>query len=313
MFCSNPIGVFCGYNPENHSIVAGKMPCNSWQCPDCQKHKKRVLYARIFNGPMSLEAVPKYGLKFLTLTYPGTDRRKGRMPYEIYEEMSEAFHKTFKMVKRLYGKFHYFRVVEPQRDGTPHFHILLVGKNVIPKKILDTIRHFWSTVYLMGFVKIRWKPFENRIHAIRYMLKYITKDIKKIGHYKRLFTASRGALAETRKGSLKSVVVEMGQYPPSETITIPLPKTELLTAFPGKRKRKIPFVRFGSRFTDPEFAKARIFNMLKSQTKKFDKNYNPLMPRGLHVTKKDLVTGYPESCFYLSKSTYVKKGVWTND
>lgn len=63
----------------------------------------------------------------------------------------------------------------------------------------------------MGFVKINCVKFRDRKHAVRYMLKYITKDIKKPGKWKRIFTASRNALLKIHKPEWLSMSVYIGR------------------------------------------------------------------------------------------------------
>jgi len=112
--------------------------------------------------------------------------------------------------KKVYGKFHYFRICELQKDGTPHFHVLLVGNNIIPKSFLQSIESLWRSLYGLGFVKLNAVIFQDAVHAIRYMLKYVTKEIKTIGFSKRLFSSSRGAMAPTVKTSWNQVHVYQG-------------------------------------------------------------------------------------------------------
>jgi len=208
--CTRPVGVFAGIQVGSSVIIAGNMRCNSWTCPTCQPILKKKLYRRIYRGALSADAVPRYGLKFLTLTYPGMASRAGRLASEIYVEMADAFHKLVRALKKFYGTFHYFRVCELQKDGTPHFHILLAGKNIVPKSFLNHCKKLWSDTYGMGFIKLNSIPFTSQKHAISYMLKYITKDITKPGRKKRIFTASRGALVKTEKKQWKKITVYMG-------------------------------------------------------------------------------------------------------
>jgi hypothetical protein len=192
--CKYPVGFFSGITLDNKKIIAGTLCCNSWTCPACQEKLKKKLFKRILQGSMSKEAVSRYGMKFLTLTYPGRLYRENKEPAEMYNEMAVAFHKMIRALKKRYGNFHYFRVCEPQKDRTPHFHVMLVGNNIIPKSILESVENLWRSKYCMGFVRINAVKFNNNKHAINYMLKYITKDIVKPGKYKRIFTASRNSL-----------------------------------------------------------------------------------------------------------------------
>jgi hypothetical protein len=203
--CQYPVGVFSGISLDGKKIVAGTMKCNSWTCPVCNPILRKRLYKRILSGSMSKELVNLHGIKFLTLTYGGLTARLGKSIVEMYNEMTKAFHKLIRAIKKSYGDFHYFRIVEQHKDGVPHFHVMLVGNNVIPKDILDSIRSLWCGTYRLGFVWINTIKFKNQKHAINYMLKYMSKDLKNIAklksdlYKKRIFTASQGALLKKVK------------------------------------------------------------------------------------------------------------------
>ena len=104
------------------------------------------LYKRILQGSIGQDAVPRYGLKFLTLTFAGQEERqrihdiveshnrellkkhdRGELkdseqkvagtkdqkiwsyPEIVYDIMTESFHKLIRALKKQYGEFHYFR------------------------------------------------------------------------------------------------------------------------------------------------------------------------------------------------------------
>lgn len=231
--CQRCIGAFSGFDGEK--VISGPLRCNSWICPDCQKRLKAKLKARILQGEICQQPISKYGLKFLTLTFGGTDARKphiimkngeplfieGIPQYDatsIYDVMIGNFHKLIKALKKHYGHFHYFRVTETHKDGVPHFHILLVGNAVIPKSILRSIENLWCERYGMGFVKLNTPKektgkdyFNDAKHAINYMLKYITKDMMSAGRYKRVFSASRGSLVRLEKRKWEKMEIYMGK------------------------------------------------------------------------------------------------------
>jgi len=275
MSCQRPIGVFAGIKAGENSIRSGNLACGSWTCPDCQVVKKKILFRRIFDGAIATEPFTPFGQKFLTLTYPGSTRRSGKHPAEIYAEMAEAFQKTIKMLRRKYGKFHYFRLVEPQRDGTPHFHVLLVGKSVAPKSFLQSVEHFWRNVYDMGFCKLNAVRFQDQLHAIRYMLKYVTKNIKKVGFKKRVFTASRSALSVTRKSSFRVCHVYQGPVDLQPNQKFDLPEVQYIQI--GKKRGKIPYVQYKDigRLIDPKAFENRMLTLIFNNIKKREQNYDP--------------------------------------
>lgn len=223
--CPNAVGTWAGrIDPSGDlgytKFVRGHIPCKRWDCPICGPRRVRLLRARVWNGLLinRPDAQKKYAQKFLTLTFPGQARRDALIaefgddaPKAAYEEMSIAFHKLIRALKKRFGEFHYLRVVEPQRDGFPHFHVLLVGASVIPKKILGASRALWWKKYALGSVHIRAKkPFESLRHAVNYILKYITKKIRPVGKHKRVFTAAQGALEKMKKQKWNRVEVFLG-------------------------------------------------------------------------------------------------------
>ncbi|CCK81150.1 rolling circle replication-associated protein [Desulfobacula toluolica] len=228
--CPNSIGAFSGITIDGKKIVAGTLPCNSWHCPSCQKRLKKKLYRRILQGAIGDDLTSPYAFKFLTLTFGGKEARaqastqlkehnenlilERKEPLTlkeyIYDIMVHNFHKLIRALKKKYGNFHYFRVAELHKDGIPHFHILFAGNAIIPKGILASIENLWRSKYGMGFVRINCVKFRDKKHAIRYMLKYITKDIQKIGKWKRIFSASRGSLVKIFKNDWLAVNVHVG-------------------------------------------------------------------------------------------------------
>lgn len=208
--CKYPVGAFSGITIDGLKVIAGVLRCNRWDCPACHPRLKAKLYKRILSGPIANADVKKYGIKFLTLTYGGTESREETTREKAYDEMSKAYHKMILALKKRYGHFHYFRVCELHKDGWPHFHVLLVGDNIAPKSLLPSIQALWCTKYGLGYVKLNKVDFNSAKHAINYMLKYITKDIKKVAPYKRIFTASVGAMLKTIKTEWQKIRVHMG-------------------------------------------------------------------------------------------------------
>jgi len=136
----------------------------------------------------------------------------------MYEFMMAGFNKLRTALVKHFGKFMYFRIFEPHQDGVPHLHVLFVGENIISKSFLPVMSSLWKK-YGLGFVKLsvihnkRGKKVENfhgAAHAVNYMLKYITKDIKKAGRYKRVFSCSRNTLLPKIKKEWESMKIFMG-------------------------------------------------------------------------------------------------------
>ena len=205
--CPNNMGFFQGLTKTGDKIIGVKnrISCKSWSCPVCGPRRMKHTRRRIFRGKISNDVTlngfrNKYCNKFLTLTCPGEDWRNEHTIKEAYEIISNNFTKLIKAMKKKHGHFYYFRVVEPQQDGYPHYHILLVGKNIASKQILNQIEDLWRFRYGMGFVRLNVVT-RSLMHGIRYLTKYLTKsaDFKVPLRGMRLFTASRGALEPIEK------------------------------------------------------------------------------------------------------------------
>jgi len=149
----------------------------------------------------------KYQIKLLTLTVPGKQYRLDNTPREAWEHIAKSFDKLIKSLKKSYGQFKYIKVYELQQDGFPHLHVLMAGKAIAPKDILDRIRHLWCDLYGMGFVKMNAlkKGDEGIKGALSYVLKYMFKSLTEgedqMSEFKgkRRFSSSREVIGKDEK------------------------------------------------------------------------------------------------------------------
>ena len=132
--------------------------CKSRLCPTCAKIRRAQLiskfkYFRDCGRTIKLE---------LTFTDDSPN------PYLFPEYYSHAWDLFLKRLRRRYPKIKYFRVVELQKSGIPHFHILL--DHYIP--------HTWITETFpeCGGGKINYIKTVDPGRAINYVLKYVTKS-----------------------------------------------------------------------------------------------------------------------------------------
>lgn len=195
--------------------VKANLRCKSWACDVCRPMLVRSLRKRIFRGEMTAEAndlggETAYGVKLLTLTLPGAAWRAEHSPDLAYELASDAWDKLVRDLKKVFGKFSYLRVVEKQRDGYPHFHVLLVGRAIAPKGILDTIRDLWSRKYFGAWANVDIRPVKNWKHSVRYITKYLLKSEGCFGEKGKKYTASKGALMKKKKAEWLRSRVYMG-------------------------------------------------------------------------------------------------------
>lgn len=203
----HPFGRFLGVyeaNKPQGRYEANSVPlfCNRWICSRCGKFKRKRLIARAFNGRI-VEPVPgfrsKYGHKLLTLTVPGKAYRAVNTPETALADLNEKWAKLVKVLRKHRGQFDYLKVVELQRDGFPHLHVLLRGTTIADKSILKDIRYYWEELYGMGNVDITYLKSQPPQRMILYILKYLTKMPAHLPKRKRVFVSSRGALAPSSK------------------------------------------------------------------------------------------------------------------
>lgn len=190
------------------------MTCKQWKCPVCRKRKIRELARRLHEGPLVKRAIELreagvlWCTKFLSLTPPGKEYRATHTPEETAYEMQKCWRLLLQCLRRKYGSFEFFWVMELQGDGYPHMHVLMVGKGIRPKGIQEFIRERWSGRYGMGFIDIRARrgKFNKRLRkwdvynfgdarkAINYMLAYVEGGLEWIDDDKHVFGYSAGAL-----------------------------------------------------------------------------------------------------------------------
>lgn len=190
------------------------LPCNQWSCPICRKKKmKQMSYdlKKAIKNYMSTIAVDGfracYSMKMLTLTYPGKERRSpshsivykpeytgSTTIQEACKEMKKRFNNLMTALRLKYGDYRFVCVMEPQTDGYPHFHVLLMGGGVGNRLLLRDIRKLWVEKYKMGF-QVKLQVIKYGVNAgVNYVLKYLTKMTGAIFKGSRLWSVDRELL-----------------------------------------------------------------------------------------------------------------------
>jgi len=114
---------------------------------------------------------------------------------EEFAFIDKAWAKTRSWLYKKYGHFEFLKILEVQKKGRPHLHILIAGISYVPHEDLYAI---WQK-YGGGYVWIR--PIERSIDAVSYVLKYVNKTILGedktyaallFASNKRMFSMSRG-------------------------------------------------------------------------------------------------------------------------
>ena len=176
--CQRRIGVFRGvYEKDGEKrLRVHPIDCGSWSCPECGGRKARRIYGRAMAGEIAKVQSTQYGYKLLTLTLPGQTYRETHTIREAYNEGSKALTGLMKFLKYHLGEYAYLRVCELQKDGFPHWHVVIVGDAISPKYVLRMIEDYWRGAYGLGFVKLNKLNGEDNIkRALRYVLKYLFK------------------------------------------------------------------------------------------------------------------------------------------
>jgi hypothetical protein len=211
-------GTISGCFREKTTGIEGRavfvMRCGKWDCPICGPKKARKLERRAMKGFLAeLSQVKgfdqRYLSKLLTLTVPGVEYRESRTPEEAYRELQDGWRKVVQVLRGKRKDWEYLRVVEPQKDGYPHLHVILTGPGIRDKEIFADIVRLWRDLHGLGFCWINairrgGKYLPNRLRGfgsqLRYTLKYLVKGGEIILPGKcRRFTAGKGALEKVEK------------------------------------------------------------------------------------------------------------------
>jgi hypothetical protein len=215
-FRSCHIGHFKGVRLKDEFSIQGvkaNLRCKSWTCEVCRPMLVKQLRKRIWRGNMTEfvnKGQEKHNHKLLTLTCPGQEWRNHHSPDEAYHEVSDNWDKLRRELKKRFGKSHFLRVVEAQRDGYPHLHVLMVGPGIASKGVLKVIRKLWSYKYFGAFANVDIREVKNYKHAVRYLTKYLLKSEAVYGQKGKKFSTSQGATLKKEKKEWLKARVWMG-------------------------------------------------------------------------------------------------------
>jgi hypothetical protein len=205
------------HGESGDSIKTVLLRCKSWKCPVCAKQNAWILKKKTESALQGMISKvksngfrTKYYVKFLTLTVPGKSFR-AKVTREYAEElMKKAFNKLMTALRKKYGKYEYIWGCEPQGDGYPHMHVVLIGHNIAPVGILDNIKNLWIKKYKMGFVKIN--AVTGGIKKISsYLSKYISKELGKGRKNSRVFSMSKEMRRMFKLPEREYTVIEFGR------------------------------------------------------------------------------------------------------
>jgi len=120
--------------------------------------------------------------------------------------LQKGWNRLNSWLKRRFGEFLYFKVLEITKKGRPHFHILISGIKWIDQKELSDL---WDSYGCGKIVYIKKVFGRNRLKMCAYVMKYVNKTLRKsdklfsavlFASNKRLFAMSKGCQAIVNAG-----------------------------------------------------------------------------------------------------------------
>ena len=139
------------------------LTCKRWECHTCGQKKLRATIARIHKG---MAGPGTY--RFFTITSPGREDAE-----TSYRELPRRWKRLHERIARRFGRIEYVTVVEAQKRGAAHLHVVYRGP-YIPQRWLS------RAAKASGFGPIADIRRPPRAIA-RYVAKYLTKDLAASG------------------------------------------------------------------------------------------------------------------------------------
>lgn len=151
-------GRFSLVGVQGNGVGIFPLRCKLWRCPNCgpRKVKRAIAIAR--------RGMRHGTVRFITITSPGSDDGA-----TSYRELSIRWHRFQSRLHRRFGPVQYFAVVERQKRGAAHVHMVYRG-SYIPQAWLS------RAAGDSGFGRvadIRKAP----PNVATYLAKYLTKDL----------------------------------------------------------------------------------------------------------------------------------------
>ena len=135
------------------------LACKRWECRTCGQKKLRATIARIHKGMAAGGSC-----RFFTITSPGAED-----PDTTYAELPKRWKRLHERIARRFGRIEYVTVVEAQKRGAAHLHVVYRGP-FIPQRWLS------RAAAASGFGRIADIRRPPRAIAA-YVAKYLTKDL----------------------------------------------------------------------------------------------------------------------------------------
>ena len=135
------------------------LACKRWECRTCGQKKMRATIARIHKGMAGGGTC-----RFFTITSPG-----GEDTDTTYKQLPKRWKRLHERIARRFGRIEYVTVVEAQKRGAAHLHVVYRGP-FIPQRWLS------RAAEAAGFGRIA--DIRRPPRAIAgYVAKYLAKDL----------------------------------------------------------------------------------------------------------------------------------------
>lgn len=192
--------------------------CKQWSCPYCARVNAQVLYVKVKRGIAGCVADElrdgfrdEYYVKFLTLTLPGREWRDAHSKLDAAAIIKHSFKKLIYQLRRKLGHIEFFWVMEFQRDGFAHLHVVLIGSAIAPKSVKADIEKIWREQQGLGFIK--FNAVEGGLNRVSsYLSKYITKELQTGNKGAHVYGASHGFYQAVRVGRPEITMLEIGRW-----------------------------------------------------------------------------------------------------
>lgn len=147
-----------GWSETLATWVIISITCKNWGCPVCGR-KKVAHYAQKVSA-----AKPN---RLITLT---VNPSHWTNPREAYDGTRRCIPKLSARIRKQFGEFEFFRVLEATKKGWPHYH-LITRSPYIPQHVLS---HEWNELTRAPIVDVR--QMDKTTKTYWYVVKYLGKQ-----------------------------------------------------------------------------------------------------------------------------------------
>lgn len=227
--------------------------CKAYKCPVCGDWKKYELKKAIDKFVSGWDRVRMWTFTFSSHIFNGLNtEERFKLASKVWKTFRDLLRNT-KWIGEKERNFQYLKIIELQKNGSPHFHALVDRYVYQPKlnKIWQTaIRYCTDYKGTLGNANVS-KTEENvsKKNAGNYIIKYITKQLEDIQTnfvFRRWSKSGKGSMFATREKSgdwlfihlnsdrysVTSVIEfaifqrENVKKPPNQLFTVPIPTQE---------------------------------------------------------------------------------------